>query len=763
MKSAEARFANEAQDPLPPGEHFDGIRYLLDLRFRIQYFVPFEREELDEASPLRLYSNALMDTMPLQVFAARLPADVRELGADWPTIARCRASGAIQHNITPVYIDAFEQAIALSASVPFRCVLSDENTCAAISAILEKSPVPWLHLSTASDGKATLDPVGMSWLAFAKALRETVGPADNPMRQYYIGVFDAEASASTVEPERFFSHKPRAHGVTIMNEFAVEALGTLQAPHMHLHSSNPVDYEEAILKSIDEVEKHRAWLEREKVDINYHHKLCIAVPSMLEHFYRSAFSKNNVAKREQPELHKLMMDFVRQKTYTISADDKSVEAVKSADGQALMLANMKELRAFVISLALFAARTVTPVLRLEPAINSIRPILARIGSLSRGANPRRVHKLNVAVSELTSTMLQAISAPYMELIARQPVSSRQGVKLVTDLPLEWLPVGDLPLMMAFETSRSPVTPGNVSFDQVARVATRHLPVSDFADVLVIRSYTKTDPIRNVLGNALQFKVPEQKLKLNLKVVDVATPQEFIDAWNAFDGAIVVFDGHGVSDAVAGVGKLVIAGVPVVIWDLKEKISRYHPIVILSACDTHAMDANHATVANTMLMLGATTVLGTFLPVNAVYAAAFIRRLLIRLEGFLPLIASSDVNRPVTWRTVVTGLQRMCYVTETIISLEQNAGLALRRHSDEIQLQSNIEINDGDPNWFTNFVRRVAEKTGHSDEDIRVLIRKWASVVDVMHYVQLGNPESIVIMKEELMVKRTSQESSADTA
>ncbi|SKC69787.1 CHAT domain-containing protein [Paraburkholderia hospita] len=763
MSSEETSDINEEQEAAFPGERADGVRYLLDYRFRILYFVPFEREELDEASPLRLYSDSLMDTMPLQLLAARLPADVRELGADWPTVARCRASGAIQHNITPIYLDAFEQAIDISVNLPFRCVLSDEETCAAVSAILEKSPVPWLHLSTASDGKATLDPVGMSWATFAKALRGTVGPVDSPMRRYYVGIFDAEAGEPVIEAERPFLHAPRAHGVTAMNEFAVETLGALKTAHEPLHPRKPDDYEDAILKSIEEMEAHCVWLEREGVNIHRHHKLCIAVPSLLEHFYRSTFSKNNAARRESPELHKLMMDFVRQKTYTISVDKKSIEAVETSAGKALVQANMRELRTFVTSLALFAARTVTPVLRLEPAINSFRPILARIGSLSRGDNPRRIHKLNVAVSELMSTMTKSISAPYMELIARQPASPRQGIKLVTDLPLEWLAVGDLPLMMAFETSRSPVTPGNVSFDQVARPATRYLPVSAFADVLVIRSYTKEDPIRNVLASALQFKLPEQKLKLNVKVVDVATPQEFVDAWNGFDGAIVIFDGHGMSDADAGVGKLVIAGAPVVIWDFKEKLTKSPPIVILSACDTHSMDASHATVANSMLMLGATTVLGTFLPVNAVYAAAFIKRLLVRLEGFLPLIATSDVNRPATWRTVVTGLQRMCYVTETLFSLELNAGLRLRQDADEIQLQTNLEINSGDDGWFEKFVHRVAEKTGRSEGDIRVLIRKWASVVDVMHYVQLGNPESIVIMKEDLMVKRTSQESSADVS
>lgn len=745
----------EVPQALNPGQVAVGVRYLLDYRFRVQYFVPFEREELERASPLRLYSNPLLHSSSLHILAARLPADVRELGADWSTIARCRASGAIQHNIIPIYLDAFEQVVALSANWPFRCVLTDEDTFAAVDAMLKNSPLPWLHLSTASDGSATLNPIGMHWRAFSIALRESVGPLNNPMVRYYATIYDAETSGEIVEPGRPYSHTPRAHGMTAMNEFSVETVGTQQAQTEQLNSGNAGDYEAAILLSIEEVEKHRAWLAKDRITIHYHHKICIAVPSLLTHFYGSAVSKNNTAKRGAPELHKLMMDFVRQNTYTISADDKSVKALESKAGQKLMQVNQAELRTFVFSLALFAARTLTPVLRLEPAMNRVRPILARIGSLSRGDNLRRTHKLNLAVSELKLAMAQAVNEPYRELIARRPASSREGVKLVTDLPLEWLPIGDVPLMMAFETSRTPVTPGNVSFDQLAQAATRHLPVSAFADVLVIRSYTKSDPIRNVLAHVLQSELPERKLKLNVKVVDVATTQEFIDAWNSFDGAIVIFDGHGKSDTVAGVGKLVLAGVPVVIWDLKEKITRSPPIVILSACDTHSLDANHATVANTMLMLGATTVLGTFLPVNAFYAAAFVKRLLVRLEGFLPLIATLDVNRPATWRTVVTGLQRMSYLTEVIFSLEQNAGLKLRDSAESIQLQTSLEINCDDPDWFQNFVGRLAEATARSYDEIRLLIQQWASVVDIMHYVQLGNPESIVIMKDELVVPAES--------
>lgn len=115
------------EQPLSPSARADGIRYLLDRRFRIQYFVPFPREELEDASPLRLYSNTLMHSADLHLLAARLPADIRELSLDWSTIAKLRCIGAIEHAIVPIYLDAFEEAAPLLNDMPFRCVLSDET------------------------------------------------------------------------------------------------------------------------------------------------------------------------------------------------------------------------------------------------------------------------------------------------------------------------------------------------------------------------------------------------------------------------------------------------------------------------------------------------------------------------------------------------------------------------------------------------------------------------------------------------------------
>jgi len=733
-----------------PSARADGIRYLLDPRFRVQYFVPFLREELEDASPLRLYSNNLMHSGDLHLHAARLPADVRELNLDWSMIAKLRCMGAIEHAIVPIYLDAFEKAIPLLGDMPFRCVLSDKTTAPAIASILKKTSGGWLHLST-DKSQGMLEPEGLAWAKFSEALGEVVATSTTSTHRGYIEVFKQVAKDTKIEPLRPLLHPALMHGVTAMNEFSTTTLGAILGEVEHPFSKGKMDYEKAILNSIDEISRHRDWLGSQGEFIRYRHKLCLAVPSLISSLYENTFSKKNPARLNEPEVHRLALAFIRQANYFLEVDKKSARALSTPLGQSLIRLNQIELQTFVTSLALFASRTLAPVLRLEPSLNRIRPLLARIACISRGDNPHRVHKLNKAAAEMLATMKKSIRASYLKLICERPTDLSEGVKLVADLPLEWLPVGKLPLMMAFETSRAPVTPGNLSFSQISKYQTQHLFASSFANVLVIRSYTDNDPIRDVLVRTLETKPPhDPPMTVNIQVVDVSTPEEFIKSWNEFDGAILIFDGHGISDPITGIGQLIIGGKPVVIWDLKDKLTKSPPIVVLSACDTHSLDTNHATVANTMLMLGAITVLGTVLPINALYAATFVRRLLLRVGGFIPLVAASDINNAVTWRTIVTGLQRMQYVTEILLSLEKNARIGLGVAAfEEIQFQSNIEINSGQADWFERFIARLTEKTGRSTEAVYVLIRKWASILDIMHYVQLGNPEAIIILNDKL--------------
>jgi|GEM_PF-6024360 len=90
---------------------------------------------------------------------------------------------------------------------------------------------------------------------------------------------------------------------------------------------------------------------------------------------------------------------------------------------------------------------------------------------------------------------------------------------------------------------------------------------------------------------------------------VKSRKKMVNAINAFQGMLMVFDGHG-SYREDEPGVLWLGEEAVNVWELRSEITRPPPVVLLSACDTHAADRNHATVANGFLLLGTRSVIGS---------------------------------------------------------------------------------------------------------------------------------------------------------
>ena len=268
----------------------------------------------------------------------------------------------------------------------------------------------------------------------------------------------------------------------------------------------------------------------------------------------------------------------------------------------------------------------------------------------------------------------------------------------------------------------------------------------FKDVLVVRSFAPDDRLRPVLEQA--FKRAYSRLDVqppHVRFIDVDSEDTFAEAVRSYHGAVLIFDGHGGYEDKFGVGTIVVGGRAVDVWSLREKC-RFPPIVIFSACDTHPVDGSHGSVANAAFALDAVTVLATLLPVNAMTAAAFIARLLLRMVEFVKVAA--DNRTVLTWREVISGMIRMAYTAEVRHILAARAGLRFRDGGhDRVQLVANTAINARRADWFDCFIGAIAVETSSGVDDIRGLVSRWASITDALKYVQLGSPENIVILPE----------------
>jgi hypothetical protein len=368
----------------------------------------------------------------------------------------------------------------------------------------------------------------------------------------------------------------------------------------------------------------------------------------------------------------------------------------------------------------------------------VRDQLCDIGRCCRGNGKHRAFKSQKLVARMSDRLATHVHSGYLKLLASG--KRVEGLSLVSDLPLEFLPVDGLPVGLLFNTSRIPVNPGNLSFAQLLDHRTHELARNQFGEVLIVRSFHAADPLRTVLERSIGAFLPEELPRV--RIVDVDTPQEFIRAVNAYSGAIMIFDGHGSHDPDDETSPIMIGGKPMDVW-LYRKELRLPPIVVLSACDTLPLDGAHGSSAVGFLNAGAITVLGTLLPINAHSAGSFIARLLYRIAQFFPIALKRG---RVDWRGFLAGLLRMHHVSE----ITQEAIVRFNRGESAfkaIQMTANLSINQEDPAWHEAVLEQM----------LRVLPAQWQAahagrhplnqLTDAMKYVQLGHPERIQIVDD----------------
>ncbi|WFU16626.1 CHAT domain-containing protein [Bradyrhizobium sp. CB3481] len=265
---------------------------------------------------------------------------------------------------------------------------------------------------------------------------------------------------------------------------------------------------------------------------------------------------------------------------------------------------------------------------------------------------------------------------------------------------------------------------------------------DLQKVLVLSSFTDDDPLKDILTRAINTLRERWDGKVEVIFKKATTLDHFVEALNSYDGQILIFDGHGADNASEPIGKLVIGDEAIDVWKLQGKV-RVPPIVILSACDTHGLDASsHATVGNGFLFLGARTVLATLLPVNAFHSALFVARLVYRLADFIPAALSAR-KRVLNWTEIISGMLRMAFASEL---LDELIGPPAPEGSprSNLQLASNVDINLRQEDWYGNLLANIARERNQGVDIIESRASAITARCESIRYIQLGNPETILV-------------------
>lgn len=403
----------------------------------------------------------------------------------------------------------------------------------------------------------------------------------------------------------------------------------------------------------------------------------------------------------------------------------------------LLLDRQVELKVFTASVALVATNQFVPAIRLPNSVMLHHDKLREIGRILSSNEKQWRRKLNRNIAAYGRAIRDDVDAGLLTA----SFAGREKILAVCDFPIEWVAIEQLPTMFRFELSRVPSTPGNVAINALVSHPKAAYRYQDLCEILVIRAFEENDPIRDHLVSGIIKRAESGRFRrVRVRIVDVSSKQELVEALNSFYGIVVIFDCHGGHGGEESSAWLNIGEEQLDVWHLYQQ-ARIPPIVILAACSTHPIEGSHASVANGFIESGVCSVIGTFAPVNSSHAAVFVTRLLERIDLYLPIALR---RRDYTWREIITGLFRMSYVRDVMEGLRDQLGLITQAQYEAIHVQANMLINIEDKLWFEKFMALVAEAVGLEQRNVAEFWEEHFQFVESMLYVQLGRPENIVI-------------------
>lgn len=549
---------------------------------------------------------------------------------------------------------------------------------------------------------------------------------------------EVRAPYNKIIPETHFNH-----AVASPNQYCLQTLGFEFENRERFEYDDLSSYISLIKDSSEMVSKY-VWGEDGRNDS----EMIIYSPAMYSHLYdfNQSFWNELFRKINNKWLRDLLKNGVfKNREYSgfkIPTDQGEVHNPYEDDvAGPLLLIRQKELYITTLAISLLSSSKLAPSVRLPNAVNLYGGILRDIETLSKSSNEKATVKIQKKFSTLNNNMIRDIGVELQSLIKDGSVSCQ----ICSDVPLEWLRFGNIPLMFSHDVSRIPMTPGNMFLSYASLGGKAYVDSSEIQDVLVIRSFKEEDKIKSSLEIAVRTFLKDDA-KVKVKFVDVDSVKQVIEEMNNYSGYILIFDCHGDHGGSSENGWLHIGNEKLNTWELSY-VARVPPIVMLSACLTLPISGSHASVANGLLRSGAMSVIGTFLPIDAVKSAVFIARILYRMEAFLPAIKALGFNA-VSWRSFISGFMRMSYVTDIVNFLHQDKKLLNETQAVKIKIDANNVINLGDVSWFDKVSDMIESCLSVEQGWLFKTIFEEIPLTETMYYCQLGRPEDLVISLNE---------------
>jgi hypothetical protein len=731
--------------PLPPLS--EGARYPLDLD--IYYVLTIPDGAPEDASPLQGFAPSLCRHHGLVRAATLLPSTIYDLtksGQETLLVRRMSGSNPVNwHGQTPRALRLFR----VPPMVPFNVIMINPEEDADNYKDWAASCVVPPVLVAKNGGEITFDELSAEklrelFLARCDLLPGTIDPDDIATAKHML--------SSWVEtPCRKLGYQVGGHNSVTPNVLALTSAGYVDlvyGPFKDIMKGTKPYVDQIVRTTNSILDERRAVGDRDihrmfrpTMDVSlfapslYPHFLKMPIPRGLDHSERRRFEQVCQALRRQ-EGYAFDIKSPRQfqAVFGIDKDAAKTDGVKPKP-HPLMVVRAEELGLATEAMGALAVSELSAVVRLPNDVNRSAGLVRSFAQQYRGNAPSSRKRL-LAFREVQRRLAEAVPPALIDVIRR----SETGLRIVADAHLEWLDIDGIPLALRKNVCRIPTTPGNLFIDLVGPHEHIRLTPADLTHVLIIGALKRNDPIRKMFEIAFDTFGKVWKDKMRIDFVDVASEEEFVAAIDKFEGNIVVFDGHGAHEEDSAAA-LYLQDEPIDVWSLRGKVRRMPPIVILSACDTHAADRNHATVANGFVALGARAVLASVFPLFAPTAATFAARLIYRLADFLmPAIRLFD--RALTWTEVVSGMIRMQLLTDFLRRLELGNQITKETCLD-IHLAGNKAINSSMSDPFGIVVDALVDAGLERTTALHELEFSTANS-SAISYLHVGRPETILI-------------------
>ncbi len=690
-----------------------------------------------EVTPFQGFAPGLINFVPLMEFIPSLPADIFDPTMEADDRLARRRSGDSPWLWTPVNLSTLLAKRKPGPAYPYMVVFSaDKETARKVSDWRKGLRIKPIHVSFYRGGGAihpadfTQEVLGHHLAALARKAASVLKGLDIEEHLEVLGAWQP--------PERRpCSVNFHSHNVTKPNEMTLIGAGEEPAhgEEGHLQSSPHELYVQGISESAEAV--MQLW-EQTRGRPAY-----FVSPPRPDIFLIAPASYRGMSKKleraiNEPLLKSAMRALDRQRGYTI---ELKLEGGDQNEAHINMIGPIfgfrgAEMKLTTTAVGLRTAGTVAATIRLPPAVNRTGGVVGQLARFVRThENPPPVKSARV-FKAVQDALQEYVPQEHLNLIAR----SEAGIKIIADAPIEWLPVDGLPLGIRFDVSRINSTPGNLFLEQIRPPMPIFIPPDAFRNYLVLSMFDDGDPIAPFLRLGTLGTVDEDGKPIIGSFASPKSVDQFVQSIGKFDGPLLIVDSHAHHPDGDEPGGLIVDGAPFDVWSLAGKV-QMPPIVILSACDTHPFDRNHATVANGFLACGAVAVVATALPIRGAHAARFVMRLINRAVHYGDIM--NGMGRAVSWSHIVGGLLRMELAVDILRHFHSTGRYDEKTRAD-LQLKTNMDINPHNPTWYETMLERIRAACNVLPEDFEREVADVIAASDAIRYLHLGNPEAIMV-------------------